>query len=322
MRLSIVSLTYLPVPSNEEEANMAKTEKTVTVIVNPTAGFYRREITSDSLRALFALHGLAAEILLVSPGQDITLLAQAANAKGSRTVIAGGGDGTVSSVAAGLACRDAILGILPLGTLNHFAKQLGIPSDIREAVRVIAEGAVEAVDTAEVNGRIFLNNSSLGVYPLLVWERRQLQRKGLSKLAAFLLASLNVLKRPAFVTVRLRGGSEESVRTTPFVFVGNNEYEIEGRKIGMRLRLDGGDLAVYVAPTLSRAGFVGLFLKALFSKLKREQQFDLFITDKLLIEAGRKQLLVAFDGEISRMTSPLRYQTRPGALKVIVPGKL
>jgi diacylglycerol kinase family enzyme len=290
------------------------------LIVNPAAGSYKRGVSPESLRRLFARYGIEAEISLVGPGENITALAQA-RALENQIVVAGGGDGTVSSVSAAIAGAGAILGVLPLGTLNHFARDLGIPFDIEAAVRIIAEREIKSVDVGEVNGRVFINNSSLGIYPLLVWQRRKLERTGLSKWVAFGLAAVKVLRRPSFVTVRLKVDGQELIRKTPFVLVGNNEYEIEGSRIGIRPRLDAGHLAVYVAPVLSRVGFVGLFFRAIFGKLKGQTQFDALSTGQLWIETSRNRVLVAFDGEVDRMTSPLHYRIRAGALKVIVPRK-
>ena len=159
-------------------------------------------------------------------------------------------DGTVSAVASALAGSNAILGILPMGTLNHFAKDMHIPLDLEAAVATITRGKTAHCDVGEVNGRIFVNNSSLGLYPSMVFERDLQQRRtGRSKWTAVFWASLTVLRRFRSVRVRMKINGQTCVRKTPFVFVGNNEYEIEGLNVGTRSCLNSGHLSLYVAAT-------------------------------------------------------------------------
>ena len=165
--------------------------------------------------------------------------ARRAAVDGCARVVAGGGDGTISTVAALLAGTDKALAVLPLGTLNHFAKDLGLPLELEAAARVAATGRVVRVDVGEVNGRVFINNSSIGLYPRLVRRRQQQQdRLGRGKWAAFLFAGLSVLRRYPFLDVRLEADGRTFSRRTPFVFVGNNDYLMDGLQIGARARLD------------------------------------------------------------------------------------
>src|SRR6266446_5556899 len=108
---------------------------------------------------------------------------------------------------------------------------------------------ISSVDVGQVNERTFVNNSSLGTYPSIVSERERLQRTGFQKWVALLVASFKVLRRLPPITVRLKIDGKSLVRTTHFVFVGNNEYEIEGTKLGTRRRLDAGHLVLYIADT-------------------------------------------------------------------------
>ena len=144
-------------------------------------------------------------------------------------IVAGGGDGTVSTVAAALVDTDICLGVLPLGTLNHFAKDLGLPLDLEAAVRCIATGVTSRVDVGEVNGRVFVNNSSLGLYPDIVRDREQQQKRfGRGKWHALLRASIAALRRYPFLQVSLAVEGRERAYRTPFVFIGNNAYRMEG----------------------------------------------------------------------------------------------
>jgi diacylglycerol kinase family enzyme len=209
--------------------------------------------------------------------------------------------------------------VLPLGTLNHFAKDLGIPLELEDAVAVLAQGRVAEVDVAEVNGRVFLNNSSLGLYPEIVQEReRQQDRLGRGKWPAFAWACLAALRRYSFHTVRLHVDGAERVRRTPFVFVGNNDYEMSGMDIGARACLDRGELCVWVAHHTGRLGLLWFALAALFGQLHRVHGLDHLRTDRLLIESGSPRLRVSTDGEVQELDTPLDYRSRPRALRVLV----
>jgi diacylglycerol kinase family enzyme len=152
--------------------------------------------------------------------------------------------------------------VLPLGTLNHFARDLGIPFDLHAAARTIVAGHTTEVDIGDVNNRIFLNNSSLGLYPMIVREREKRQRLGFGKWPAFIWATIQALRRYPFLDVRLRINGELLDLTTPFVFVGNNEYAMKSFNIGGRDRLDSGVLSIYITQRTSRRKLIGLAFPA------------------------------------------------------------
>ncbi len=213
-----------------------------------------------------------------------------------------------------------MLGVLPLGTLNHFSKDLGIPQDLAEAVLVIAENNTIEVDVGEVNEQIFLNNSSIGLYPNIVRRRERQQRLGQSKWYAAFWATFAVLRRYPFFAIRLKIENEELTRRTPFVFVGNNEYEMDAFKIGTRNCLDAGKLSIYLLRRTGRMGLVRLALSSLFGLLQQSKDFEALCSAEVTIETRRKKnLLVAFDGEVKMMQTPLYYRVREKSLRVIVP---
>jgi diacylglycerol kinase family enzyme len=239
---------------------------------------------------------------------------------GVRIVVAGGGDGTINAVASAVAGSATALGVLPLGTLNHFAKDLGVPLERDEAVRNVAEGKQLRVDVGEVNGRIFLNNSSLGLYPDIVREREKQQRRlGRGKWPAAAWATIAALRRYPFLKVRLTAGAMQVARSTPFVFIGNNEYSMEGLSIGGRASLCDGKLSLYVAQRPGRLGLLRFAWRALFGRLAQERDFDIMLSDKFEIGTRHRHLRVATDGEVNIMATPLHYRIRPGALTVLVP---
>jgi len=295
----------------------------MAVIINAGAGLGYGQQWRDALAERFASHGLDPEITLASDVNHLLEAARSALAAGASVVVAGGGDGTVNAVASVVLDSGARFGVLPMGTLNHFARDLGIPLQLDAAIATLAAGQIAQVDVGEVNGRIFLNNSSLGLYPDIVRDRQRQQRRlGRGKWTAFGWATLSALRRYPFLSVRLTLGEQGHARRTPFVFIGNNEYQMQGFNIGERARLDGGMLSVYVAQRPTRFGLLKLALRALFGRLRQSREFHIFQAGEMVIETHHRRLRVATDGEVTVMAPPLRYRSRPAALPVIVPRPL
>src|SRR5258708_6035856 len=289
------------------------------VIINTRSGISDKEEVRRRLAKMFDASGVSAEITLAESGVKVAELAREAARDDWTIIVAGGGDGTVNAVASAVVGSDRILGVLPLGTLNHFARDLKIPTDVDLAARAIISGQTVNVDVGEVNGRIFLNNSSLGLYPTIVREREKNQRLGSGKWPAFVWAAVTVFRRYPFLDVRLSVDGKEFRRRTPFVFIGNNEYTMERLNIGLRECLDKGKLSLYITNRTGRWGLVRLALRALLGRLREEKDFLALCTEEIRIQTRRKRLRVAFDGEVDVMTSPLHYRVRPGALRVITP---
>jgi diacylglycerol kinase family enzyme len=295
-------------------------EAEICVIVNAgSGGGHDDEELAARLHRLFESSGVAAAIDFAHGGAEITRRVEAAVARRPRIVVAGGGDGTVSSVAAALVGTDMALGVLPLGTLNHFAKDLGVPLDLDSAVAQIATGTPTRVDVGEVNGRVFINNSSLGLYPDIVRDReRQQRRLGRGKWPALIWATLAALRRYPFISVRLAVDGVERLRRTPFVFIGNNEYRMEGFAIGERAGIVDGMLSLYVAQRPGRLRLLLLALRALTGRLLQARDFDAMLATEITIESRHHRLRVATDGEVTVMTPPLHYKIRPLSLQVML----
>ena len=291
----------------------------VTVIVNVGARKADGLVIKQQLDEIFSSKGVEADIQLGRSGAEIVELAQRAAKGESRVVVAAGGDGTVNAVASELVGTGKILGVLPLGTLNHFAKDLDIPLDIESAVDVITQQTITQIDIGEVNGRCFINNSSIGLYPQIVQEREQQQAQGRSKWLAFFSALLIIIHRYPLLTVRLNADSRELRRRTPMVFLGNNEYELQGLNMGSRRCLNRGLLFLYVTREMSRWRLFKMGLAALFGKLNDASDLDVMCAREVSVQARRRRLRVALDGEVTVMRLPLRYRARPAALPVIVP---
>lgn len=288
----------------------------IPVFLNTRAGG-RRPHTADEVGALFEAAGLTAEVRTLGEHDDPTELVSRCAKEGCSAVVVGGGDGSLHAAAGALAGTDTALGILPLGTFNHFAKDLGLPIDLEQAVKVIATGSIRSVDVGEANGRVFINNASMGMYPSVVHHREGMQhRLGRGKWAAFALAVWRALMRYRLLLVRVllkepEAGHEaavsrqEYVRRTPFVFVGNNSYSMDRLIVGRRDSLEGGNLSLYMARRESPMSLLPLALRALVGRLREAEDFESFRAETLQVETRHARELVGLDGEVVAMEMPL-----------------
>jgi diacylglycerol kinase family enzyme len=290
------------------------------VIVNAAAGKGCTPEDIEALSEVFRAAGAEATIFPARNGAEMLAIAKRVVQEGHPVVVAGGGDGTVSAVASMVAGSASALGVVPLGTLNHFAKDAGIPLAREDAVRAIVANHQVSVDVGEMNNRTFINNSSLGLYPTMVLMREERRRRfGWGKWRALLWATLTVLRRRPVLDVRLALDKVVQNRRTPLIFIGNNAYKIEGFDVGSRERLDAGLLSIYLTRRHERRGLIGLALRALLGTLHQARDFEALTAHSVGIATRHRRLLVAADGEVFVMDTPLEYRIRPKALRVIVP---
>ena len=263
--------------------------------------------------------GVDAELSLVDGG-EIEEQARAAAGRGHPLLIVGGGDGSIGAAAGALAGSETALGILPLGTLNHFARDLGIPADLGEAAALIAFGNPRRVDIAEVNGRTFINNAAIGLYPLMVLDRdAQRKRLGRSKRLAMLVASVRTLARFRHQRLTLTVNRTRELLDTPLLLVGNNDYRVVLPAAGQRDRLDDGQLCVLVMRSKTRLGFAAATFRALVGRTRGDDMERIDGVEDLRVGSRRSHLTVAMDGEVTSMAPPLDFSIRKGALTVIAP---
>jgi diacylglycerol kinase family enzyme len=263
--------------------------------------------------------GIAAELEMIRGG-DCEVRCRAVAERGDALLIVGGGDGTISAAASALAGTGTLLGILPLGTLNHFARDLGLPLDLAEAAKVIAGGKEHRVDIAEMNGRVFINNSAIGLYPLMVVDRDlQRLRLGRSKPLALAVASLRTLARFGHQRLTLTVNDQRAQVDTPLLFVGNNGYRVDLGAPGRRESLDEGRLFVLVMRKKTRRGFVAAGIRALLGRSRDDDMVQIDGVERLRVSSKRSQLAISLDGEVVRAAPPLDYKIRKRALRVIAP---
>jgi|SRR6185312_14159007 len=293
----------------------------VTMLINRGGGAVAADPTiALKARKALAEAGVDAEVELVEGG-DCAARCRAIAERGDELLIVGGGDGTVSAAVSALIGTETLLAILPLGTLNHFARDLAIPAELDQAARLIASRTERHVDVGEMNDRLFINNSAIGLYPLMVIDR-DLQRKrlGRSKRLAMIIASLRTLIRFNRQRLILTVNDERTGQLdTPLLFVGNNDYRIDLGAPGKRERLDAGTLCVMVMRKKTRRGMIAASVRALFDRTRADDMVELEHVEQLRVGSERSQLAVSLDGEVVRATPPLDYRIRKKALRVIAP---
>ncbi|MCW6512151.1 diacylglycerol/lipid kinase family protein [Lichenifustis flavocetrariae] len=292
--------------------------RVVTCILNESAGSHRAAEARRLITRIAAEQGGTAHIILSTDGSTLSMLAGQALADGA-LLAAGGGDGTVGTVAAALVDTNVALGVLPMGTRNHFAKDLGIPLGLEAAVRTLFTGRIDSVDVAEVNGRVFVNNSSIGIYPQIARERSLERHRGGRGWSALARAAARLLRRSPMLHVDLDVDQGQWLSTeTSLVFVGNNRYSIEGLFLGSRASLRSGSLWIFVAPGSNRFTLLGLALRGLMGRV-HDSDLATFDGVQASVRMHRAFVEVATDGEVNLMPTPLHYRIRPAALRVVVP---
>ena len=290
----------------------------VPVIVNAHSHSGADQV--DAVRQALVAAGVEARLHVVEDPARLEATIEQALADAPRCIVAAGGDGTINAVAAQAIRAGVPLAVLPAGTLNHFARDLKLPDALDAAAAVIAGGRVREVDVGEVNGRLFLNNASLGLYASMVDRRERLQaRHGLNKWLALLHASLSVLRHPHTFSTVISADGDALRRRTPFVFVGNNDYTVQGPHAGARSTLDDGMLSAYVLRPYGAWGLIGLAVRALFGRMVDGRDLDAIRATEIVVESHHRKARVARDGEVEMTDTPVRFRVRPRALRVIAP---
>ena len=291
------------------------------VLINSAAGSVTgSEDIADRVQAAFVRQGGEATVRVLA-GSDIGAAVQAfVDQKTEGALAVAGGDGTISAAAGVLAGTEVPFGILPLGTLNHFAKDLALPLDLDGAAGVIAAGHTRQIDVAEVNGRVFVNNSSVGLYPFMVARRNAYQRlRGVGKMLATIPALLQTLRSASWHRLQIAAAGQHLLVRTPCIFVGNNPYQVDLTSFGSRAHLDTGELDIRVIRKQSRLGVLLLPFKIALGMINPERDVQSFRSVDLEIGSRRRQFRVSLDGEVVHMHTPLRYRSRPAALRVLCP---
>ena len=239
--------------------------------------------------------------------------------KGATRILVAGGDGTIRSGACAIRGSKAELAVLPSGTLNHFAKDHGIPIDLAEAAGVACGDVTLAIDAGSVGDTIFLNTSSIGAYITFMRTRERLEKRFGYKLAS-LFASIRTFLWMPTIAVELEVEGKTAVYRTPMVFIGVGERELQAPALGRRVKDGKRGLHVIIVRGRRRARLLVLALAAIargVESVSRTPELDSFIVEKCRISMKRPRVSVALDGEVETMATPLEYRLERDILRVV-----
>lgn len=286
----------------------------VAILYNPKSG--SSKVDSKQIASLF--FGLKVKLDYFSITKDLSSLDSKLKKRAYDVLVAVGGDGTVNACANFAAKHNVALGVLPAGTLNHFAKDAGIPLDLKIAAQVIAAGKTKKIDYATVDDKVYVNNASIGIYPTIVIKREKLQSK-ISKWPAAVIVTIvslfsNTSKRLTIETPKARYRYKTSM-----LFVGNNSYQFEKLGFTNRSRLNSGKLFLYVIKDNHSLALVVSTILAFFGK--KRQQKDLLLNTKgpIVVHSKKDTLNVTVDGEVLTLNTPFSFCSHPASINLIVP---
>ena len=287
----------------------------MAVIVNASGGRASREGEGlrDKLAVAFGGHGVTVDPQMVEGAQIPTAIEASRSAD---VVAVGGGDGTQGSAAGLLSKAGQVMAVLPLGTLNHLALDLGIPDDLGEAAAIAVNGAERSIDLAEAGDQVFVNNASVGIYTRLVRVR---DAQPLPKWLATLPAVWTVLRGLRVRRLEIELNGSRRCIETPLLFIGNNPYNLGGERRGKRDALDTGRLGLNAVRHRNLAALIGFALRALVGRADPARDFVDIEDCAEFVLHGSGPIDVAHDGEVTRMQLPLRFRSLPKALRVKVP---
>ncbi|TQF11983.1 lipid kinase [Myxococcus llanfairpwllgwyngyllgogerychwyrndrobwllllantysiliogogogochensis] len=309
---------------------MAPDDGPAALVVN-TQSRSGREAYSLARDALASRGVILTESHALSKSGRLRRVLEQMLARGTRRILVGGGDGTLSGAVAHLLGRDVTLGVLPLGTGNDFARSLGIPPDVESACDVIAKGYAARVDVGLANGRPFLNAASLGLAAAIARRLTKRLKQRAGKLAYPVAAAAEAKDLRPF-RIRIKADEQELELDVLQLVVGNGRYHGAGNMVAPDARLDDRRLHVYaVAAPSSTSGRDGTGLGQLqdlatlarvaLSVRSGEHGENPAVTSllavRLYVEATPPQEVNA-DGELVGMT-PMRFEVAPAALRVYAP---
>ena len=299
----------------------------VALLINRGAGALRH-LESEQLRVhfgeVFRNQGMEIELLMTN-GAALASIAQQVLTR-ARTgdvdaIVIAGGDGSVGTVAGVVADAGVPLGVLPLGTLNHFARDLGIPLDLASAVALIGGRRILPIDVGEVNGRVFVNNSSIGIYPYMLLDRRRRERQLSSKWIAAGRAFVRALRDFPYLPLEIKAEGRDLPCRTACLFVGNNNYQVGSFGHLRREQLDRGELFLLILHSASRLSLLRVAIRMALG-LYLEDDVIQFQAPAAEVLSPSSRLPVSFDGEVASMRTPLLYRSRAKALLVFGPAAI
>ena len=270
-------------------------------------------------KAREALETIGYDLEVVEPA-DMERQITRAIERGTKRVLVAGGDGTIGTAASLVAKKDIELAILPGGTLNHFAKDHNIPTDLGKAAVAASDGQVLGADIGYVNDCVFLNTSSIGAYVGFVRDRERLEKR-LGYTVASMFAFVRTLADLRTFRVTLEVEGKAKTYRTSLVFIGVGERDLKMPALGSRVKNGRRGLHVMIVRGRRRARLFMIALNAIARGTKEAgklPEFDNFVVDSCRIDLSRWRATIGLDGELKRMKTPLEYHVERDALRLVV----
>ena len=291
----------------------------VCIVANAASGRKGRA-GRDALEAAVRRRPDRFELRVLRRGGDVAEAAERAAVDGFSILVAAGGDGTISTVAGIARKHDLTRGVVPMGTFNFFARGLDLPEEVEAALDFVAEGEPRAIGLADINGRVFLSNASLGLYPAILAKREGIYRRwGRSRIAAHwsVLSTFLRFHRPVALEVVVDG---ETIRTrTPLFFAAHSTHQLDMFELRGAEDVRAGRLGLFLIPDGPRRHLLTLAVRLARHNLREGRDYDYAAGAHVEIETANRERLVARDGERERMRTPFRLSVSRGALRVIAP---
>lgn len=295
-------------------------------IINAASGRSDAETKRAVIEQALQAAGRTGELRFTRPA-DLPRVAREASATALATrsaVVAVGGDGTINAVAQAAHAAGCAMGVVPLGTFNYFARTHGISTEPAQAAQMLMQAVPTPVQVGTVNGHVFLVNASLGLYPVLLEDRETYKaRFGRSRWVALGAACLTLLRFHRQLRLQIdQGGVLRNVRT-PTLFVGNNRLQLE--QVGVNLSdhparpLDDGQIAAVMLKPMGTLAMVGLMLRGAMGTLGEADSVESFAFSRMVVQPRRRKIKVAFDGEVTRMRTPLEFRVAAQPLFLMKP---
>ena len=306
---------------------MSEPLKPLSLIYNEKSGFHaaNKDEVYEQLMTCLTAYGYEIQAFEISSEANFNHLMEKVilrhqQASEAGVVVAAGGDGTLNAVAAQLMGTDIPMGIFPLGTFNYVARLLNIPLDLLKAAEAIATGKIREVHVAQINDHIYLNNASLGLYPLFI-QKRELYNRRLGRFALNAYTSgldVLILDRKELKLEIEVDGKQYPVKT-PLIFFGNNQLQLAEMNLRIAEAAEKGKVAGIVVAKSDKRTLFKILWQLIKGSLDKAPDVYSFSGDEVEVHSKRKKLTVALDGEIVEMQPPLKISVRKNALKILVP---
>ncbi|WP_246831643.1 diacylglycerol kinase family protein [Thioclava sp. DLFJ5-1] len=302
------------------EPSVALRRQAVALIANPSSGGNAKD--EEAIRRAMDALGDGASLYRWSPESDIVATVRKALDDGAEMIVAAGGDGTAMAVAGALVGQEVPMAVLPLGTFNFFARGLRLSEDPEEAARAIREGSAHPIRVGEVNGQVFLNNASLGIYPSILKAREDIYaRWGRRRIVAHWSVFKTFLRFQRPMRLKITADGETRNRRTALVFIARSAYQLDFFGLDGATVISDDAFAVLVAKAQSRRDLFRLSSRLVRRKTKQGEDYELIRAKSFEIETARGRGLLAFDGEKCREESPFRFKMSDAPLWIVLPAK-